>query len=445
MHSATGKSSALHVLIVGAGFGGLSRAIACRREGFRVTVFDQARELLPIGNSIGFAPNTTRLFKRWGPGFFEKLQSVSSTSKSIIVHDFKDGRVLAVDDMPGKSKEKFGEANLIGHRGRYHMLFLDHAEALGVVVKRESKVIGYDVDTPSTTLQSGEVVVGDVVVAANGVQSLGRTQVLDHVDTPVHSGYAVWRAFMDGAIFMGDPLTKGFLENGKLSPYLLSAAFKLTVFILGDSIHLHLGPDMHGFVVGLGDGKNINAVLTHKDEANIDEGWSFPGKKSDILPLIKDWDPGFRRVWELMDESNIFDWKWVTDSGKVAILGDAAHPFLPTSVQGASQAIEDGVTLAKCLAKSNGNVPLAMHTYFELRYEHVVKAQAMGVAQRNKWHNLHDKETGELKADFDISGGLLESYSLASHDCEKIVEENWTETSTLVMEKMMNGGKLHKE
>lgn len=72
-----------------------------------------------------------------------------------------------------------------------------------MVVKRESKVIGYDVDTPSTTLQSGEVVVGDVVVAADGVKSLGRTQVLGHVDTPVHSGYAVWRAFMDGAIFMG--------------------------------------------------------------------------------------------------------------------------------------------------------------------------------------------------------------------------------------------------
>ncbi|GME43896.1 FAD/NAD(P)-binding domain-containing protein [Neofusicoccum parvum] len=425
----------LHVLIVGAGLGGTACAIACRAQGFRVTLLDQVTRFAPLGDSIGLGPNVSRLLGRWDGGFADKLAAISSTSESIVVHDYRDGRVLGVDATPGTAEATFGHRSLIGHRGHYHMLFLEQCEAMGVEVRSGARVVGYDVEKPSVTLEGGEEVVGDVVVAADGVKSLGRKEVLGYLDEPVHSGYAVYRAFMEGETFRDDPLTAPFVENG-------------------DSIHLYLGPDLHGFVTCLRDGKWINAVLTHKDDADIDEGWSFPGKKSDILPLIKDWDPGFRRIWEKMEEKNILDWKlvyrpclkkWVTDSGKVAIMGDAAHPFVPTSVQGASQAMEDGATIAKCLAKANGDVPLALHTFFELRYEHVAKAQGMGLSQREKWHNLHDKETGEMKQEFDMSNGLLESYVLFSHDCEKVVDEKWDSVSAEVKAKMERGEKLSRE
>ncbi|EOD43110.1 putative monooxygenase protein [Neofusicoccum parvum UCRNP2] len=319
----TSPSPPLHVLIVGAGLGGTACAIACRAQGFRVTLLDQVTRFAPLGDSIGLGPNVSRLLGRWDGGFADKLAAISSTSESIVVHDYRDGRVLGVDATPGTAEATFGHRSLIGHRGHYHMLFLEQCEAMGV-----------------------------------------------------------------------------------------------------------------------------------EDDADIDEGWSFPGKKSDILPLIKDWDPGFRRIWEKMEEKNILDWKlvyrpclkkWVTDSGKVAIMGDAAHPFVPTSVQGASQAMEDGATIAKCLAKANGDVPLALHTFFELRYEHVAKAQGMGLSQREKWHNLHDKETGEMKQEFDMSNGLLESYVLFSHDCEKVVDEKWDSVSAEVKAKMERGEKLSRE
>lgn len=206
----------LHVLIVGAGLGGTACAIACRAQGFRVTLLDQVTRFAPLGDSIGLGPNVSRLLGRWDAGFAAKLAAISSTSESVVVHDYRDGRVLGVDATPGTAQAKFGHRNLIGHRGHYHMLFLEQCEAMGVEVRSGARVVGYDVEKPSVTLEGGEVVVGDVVVAADGVKSLGRKEVLGYLDEPVHSGYAVYRAFMEGETFRDDPLTAPFVENGGL-------------------------------------------------------------------------------------------------------------------------------------------------------------------------------------------------------------------------------------
>lgn len=210
-----------------------------------------------------------------------------------------------------------------------------------------------------------------------------------------------------------------------------------------DTTQLWIGPDLHGFVTTIRDGTEINAVLTHKDDADISEGWNVPGKREDILEALEGWDPTLRRVWEKID--NIIDWKlvyrpcldkWVADSGLVAIAGDAAHPFLPTSTQGASQAVEDGATIALCLAKAGkGNVPLALHTYFAIRYEHVKAAQQVGISQRDKWHNIHDKSTLEMQ-EMDTSKGILDSYHLWAHDAEQAVENGWEEISARVWDQL---------
>lgn len=187
-------------------------------------------------------------------------------------------------------------------------------------------------------------------------------------------------------------------------------------------------------------GTKISATLTHKDLADVDEGWSFPGKREDVLSNIQGWDSAFVRVWEKIE--NIIDFKlvyrdclekWVTDSGRIIIAGDAAHPFLPTSTQGASQAIEDAATIALCLAKAGkSKVPVALNTAFRLRLEHVKAAQQMGIKQRDEWHNLHSKESGEQTEELDMSKGLLKGYQLWTHDCEKVVHDDFDTVSAQV-------------
>ena len=121
---------------------------------------------------------------------------------------------------------------------------------------------------------------------------------------------------------------------------------------------------------------SANLALIEQDEADIDESWSFPGNLEDAYKVIEGWDPLCKAIIE--KTPSIVDWKlvyrdplpsWVSNKGRIALLGDSAHPFLPTSVQGATQAMEDGVVLAVCLSKGGmANVPNAVRAYQEIRY-----------------------------------------------------------------------------
>lgn len=207
----TGTSDQINVIIVGAGIGGASCAIACARQGMKVTLLDQAPELLPIGDSVGFGSNSSRLFHHWG--VYDDMWEVSSRAEDTVMYNW-DGTVITRDSQLRIANEKYGYRGLLGHRGHYHRILIDHAAKHGVELRLGQKIERYDAEKPSIFLPSGEELVADVVVAADGVKSPGRKAVLGFEDAPVHSGYAVWRAYGDSSIFEGDPLVEEFLGKG---------------------------------------------------------------------------------------------------------------------------------------------------------------------------------------------------------------------------------------
>ena len=96
---------------------------------------------------------------------------------------------------------------------------------------------------------------------------------------------------------------------------------------------------------------------------------------------------------------DLIDWKlvfrvavesWSSSGGRIVLIGDAAHPFLPSSAQGASQAVEDGVTIAACLdlAERAENIPEAVKAFEKIRFKRVHRIQGMGVTNRQKWHTV---------------------------------------------------------
>jgi hypothetical protein len=153
-----------------------------------------------------------------------------------------------------------------------------------------------------------------------------------------------------------DPRTKEFCENG-------------------DTFNGWIGPDVHFLFSTIKNGSDCCWVLTHKDEHDIDESWSFPGKLEDVYKVLEGWDPTCKAIVE--KTPSLVDWKlvyrdplptWVSSSRRILLLGDSAHPFLPTSAQGATQAMEDGTTLAVCLRKAGKeNVQAALKTHEEIR------------------------------------------------------------------------------
>jgi len=108
------------------------------------------------------------------------------------------------------------------------------------------------------------------------------------------------------------------------------------------------------------------------------------------------WDPIVHDLVRATPEDRLVDYKlvfrdplptFVSPKARIALIGDAAHPFLPTSIQGASQSMGDGVTLAVCLEKSGkSKISQAIRAYEAIRYERVHKVQKTGVTTREQWH-----------------------------------------------------------
>jgi len=207
-----------------------------------------------------------------------------------------------------------------------------------------------------------------------------------------------------------DPLTKQFCENG-------------------DTFNGWIGPDVHFLFSTIKNGSDCCWVLTHKDTRDIAESWSEPGSLSDVYAVLEGWDPLCRTIVSKTPESHLVDWKlvyrdplptWVSPGARIALLGDAAHPFLPTSVQGATQAMEDGVTLAVCLKRAGKEgVRGAVRTYERVRYDRVKAVQKTGETNRDMWHN----------ADWDKVAQNPESIQMPredwifKHDAEKHAED----------------------
>lgn len=159
---------------------------------------------------------------------------------------------------------------------------------------------------------------------------------------------------------------------------------------------LKIGEDKHFLAASIKNGKEISWVLTHKDEADIDEDWSYPGKVEDVIKDLKGWDPVVHELVRMTPSDRLVDYKlvfrdplptFISPKARIALIGDAAHPFLPTSIQGASQSMEDGVALAICLERCGRDaVPMAIEAYEAIRYERVHRAQQTGVTTREQWH-----------------------------------------------------------
>lgn len=218
--------SQLHIAIVGGGFGGAACAIACARQGMKVTLLEQASQLLPIGDSIGFGSNVVKLFKRWG--MYDDLWAIASRATTMVAHDFK-GDVLGVDHTIGESEAKYGHAGVIGHRGALHAIFIDHCKKNGVDIRLGNRITKFDPAKPSVTLPSGEELEVDAVIASDGVKSYGREQVLGWFDKPIHSGYAVYRAYSKADAFKNDELTKQFVKDGEHFPSLVSELPRISI------------------------------------------------------------------------------------------------------------------------------------------------------------------------------------------------------------------------
>lgn len=167
--------SGIRVLIIGAGFAGLTAAIECKRKGHDPLVLESFKELKQLGDIISFGSNAGRIFKRW-PGVEAKLDPICHVSKSLKYFDWQGDFIY--EQFWGTEEENFGK-RFNGHRGEIHKILYDHALEQGIEVRLGQKVSEYfQTEKGAGVIVNGERIEADVILAADGVRSKARLIVL---------------------------------------------------------------------------------------------------------------------------------------------------------------------------------------------------------------------------------------------------------------------------
>jgi 2-polyprenyl-6-methoxyphenol hydroxylase-like FAD-dependent oxidoreductase len=312
------------------------------------------------------------MFEKW-PGVLDKLIPIIHTSEAV---EFRDWEGNYVTTQSFADEKRWGR-RINGHRGEIHEILIDYATSQGIDIRTGQNVAGYFEDDDCAGITVGDQkFTADIVLASEGVKSPARKIVLGYEDLPKPSGYAVYRAWFPSAELARNPLTRHLVD--------------------GDTHTGWIGRDVHFLVAAIKGGKEISWVCTHRDDSDIEESWQFPGKVEDVLACLEGWDPVVHELVKATPQDRLFDYKlvfrdplptFISPGCRIVLIGDAAHPFLPTSIQGASQAMEDGAVIAACLdVAGKDRVQEAVRVFEKIRYDRVHRIQATGVTTRESWH-----------------------------------------------------------
>jgi salicylate hydroxylase len=316
----------LHVAVVGAGIGGLTAAIALARKGVRVEVLERARALTTVGASLALDPNAMRVLRRIE--LIDRLRTVGVRVDAIEHVRWDSGAMLLRTPLGPEGEDHFGAPALDFLRSDLQRVLVEALPPGTLTLGAEVTAVEQDAEGADVVLENGRRVRADVVVAADGIRSRIRQQLVGGDDAPVFSGTIVYRGLVPRADAVG---------------------------IEPESVHRYwVGPYRHSVVYWISTGElmAVNTAVQHPHEAHL--AATDRADPEEVLAYLDGWDTHLLqrlRRCRTIRRNSVFirrplsQWSF----GRVALLGDAAHAMEPFEAQGAAQAVEDSYVLAECL------------------------------------------------------------------------------------------------
>ena len=318
----------MKVAIVGGGIGGLATALAMIQAGFSVTVYERSAQLVDQGAGITLAPNATRVLYHLGLG--PTLEETAVTPPRTEYRHYRTGAVI-MRMMTRDFRALYGAPYLRLHRwDLQHAMITRLADVAPGALRLGSGVDRVESCGERVTLRftDGHEETADIVVAADGIRSAIR-ETLFNPAPPVFAGFVAWR---------------GLVDTSELPRHLHESA-----------VAFGHGRHINRYLVRRGELLNFIAVA-HRDKWEA-EGWNIPAPLDEFLAEFSSFDEGTRTIISKPVFGQVFKWglfgrPWLDQwsSGRVVLLGDAAHPMLPFLGQGAANALEDAMILTRCLA-----------------------------------------------------------------------------------------------
>ena len=341
------------ILIAGGGIGGLAAALGLAQKGFRSLVLERAPELGEIGAGIQLGPNAFHAFDFLGIG--ETARSMAVYIDSLRLMDAMDGEEITNIPLDDAFRARFGNPYAVAHRGDLHGVLLQGCRDSDLIdIRTSAEVVGYIQDgaTATAILAAGERVTGRALIGADGLWSKVRKQMIDD-DPPRVSGHTTYRSVI--------PIER-MPEDLRWNAATLWAAPKVHL------VHYPLnGWRAFNLVITCHNGATEPAAgvpITHDE---VREG--FKHVHPNALQIIDHGDNW--KYWVLCDREPVSDWV----DGRVALLGDAAHPTMQYMAQGACMAIEDGVCLAHLMEAGGGDLDAVLPLYNEQRLLRTARIQ----------------------------------------------------------------------
>lgn len=179
----------VEVVVVGGGIGGLAAAFAQARAGRTVRVLERSAEFGEVGAGLQLGPNATRVLHRWG--LLDQVIERGVLPGRLVFRDALTGEELTHLDLGEGFRRRYGGPYVVAHRGDLHAVLLRACAAAGVELLNGRHVERVDAGRARAHCAGGEVHEGDVVVAADGLQSVLRAQLV--ADQPHDSGFVAYR------------------------------------------------------------------------------------------------------------------------------------------------------------------------------------------------------------------------------------------------------------